>query len=61
MKKIIFHSTLIAALTAVLTGCTSVTTFDYTAAQGTMAVFQEKGTATKTITVLPFLDQRGTK
>ena len=61
MKKTIFHTTLLAVLLIVLSGCTSVTTFDYTNAQGTMAVFQERGIATKTITVLPFLDQRGTK
>ena len=50
-----------AAVAALLTGCTNVATFDYSAAPGTMAKFQEAGTATKTIAVLPFLDQRGTK
>lgn len=61
MKKTVLGSSLLAAVLLVLSGCTSVTTFDYTNAQGTLAVFQEKGIATKTITVLPFLDQRGAK
>lgn len=46
---------------AVLAGCTNVATFDYAVAHGTMSKFQEAGTATKTIAVVPFLDQRGTK
>ncbi|MBO4647057.1 MAG: hypothetical protein J5806_02755 [Lentisphaeria bacterium] len=50
-----------ASVAALLTGCTNVATFDYAAAPGTMVKFQEAGTATKTIAVLPFLDQRGTK
>ena len=50
-----------AAVAVLLAGCTNVATFDYAAAPGTMAKFQEAGTATKTIAVLPFLDQRGTK
>ena len=49
-----------AAVAALLTGCTNVATFDYAAA-GAMTKFQEAGTASKTIAVLPFLDQRGTK
>ena len=50
-----------ALLAAVLCGCTNVATFDYAGAHGTMVKFQEPGTATKTIAVVPFLDQRGTK
>ena len=50
-----------AAIAALLTGCTNVATFDYSAAPGTMAKFQEAGSSSKTIAVLPFLDQRGTK
>ena len=61
MNKKIFITTLFGALAVIFGGCTSVKTFDYSAAQGTMSVFGERGTATKTITVLPFLDQRGTK
>lgn len=45
----------------ILTGCTNVATFDYAAAHGTMVKLQEAGIATKTIAVVPFLDQRGTK
>ena len=49
------------AAAALLAGCTSVATFDYAAAPGAMAKFQEAGTGTKTIAVMPFMDQRGTK
>ena len=48
------------ALLAAVTGCTNVATFNYSDAPGSMAVFQEKGTAGKTVAVLPFMDQRGT-
>ena len=61
MKKISFHLLLLAFLVGITSGCTGVARFDYTDAQGTMSVFQEQGAGTKTITVLPFLDQRGTK
>ncbi len=61
MSEKISILSLLAVLALVFSGCTSVATFDYTQAQGTLAVFQEWGTGTKTITVLPFLDQRGTK
>ena len=44
-----------------LAGCTSVATFDYAAAPGAMVKLQEAGTGTKTIAVMPFMDQRGTK
>ena len=47
------------ALTALLAGCTNVATFDYTAAPGTITVFQEAGQARKTVAVMPFIDQRG--
>ncbi|MBS5532670.1 hypothetical protein KH017_17930 [bacterium] len=60
MKKT--HLVLVAGIcVAILSGCTNVATFDYASAQGTMPKFQEAGTATKTIAVLPFMDQRGTK
>lgn len=45
----------------ILTGCTSVATFDYAAAPGPMIKIKEAGSSTKTIAVLPFLDQRGEK
>lgn len=50
-----------AVFAAALAGCTNVATFDYAAAPGTMARFQEAGTGVKTVAVMPFLDQRGTK
>ena len=55
MKKILFAAALAAA---VLTGCTNVATFDYNGAPGTISSFQEKGTAQKTVAVMPFLDLR---
>lgn len=51
----------VSCIAVVLTGCTNVATFDYSAAHGTMTKFQEAGRASKTIAVVPFLDQRGTK
>ena len=48
----------VMAAAALLTGCTNVATFDYNGARGTVAVFQEKGSAQKTVAVLPFMDQR---
>ena len=58
MKKMHF-STLMIALTALLSGCSNVATFDYNAAPGTITVFKEAGQAGKTVAVLPFIDQRG--
>ena len=55
MKKIQFA---VALAAAVLTGCTNVATFDYNAAPGSIASFQEKGIARKTVAVMPFMDQR---
>lgn len=46
------------ALISLLTGCTNVATFDYNAAPGSVASFQEPGRAKKTVAVLPFMDQR---
>ena len=52
----------VGALTAiVLTGCTNVAIFDYSAAPGTMIKLQEAGAGTKTVAVTPLMDQRGTK
>ena len=54
--------TVAGALTAaVLTGCINVATFDYSAAPGAMIKLQEAGGATKTVAVMPFMDQRGAK
>ena len=58
MKKLHF-STAVIALVSLLAGCTNVATFDYTAAPGTITVFQEAGQARKTVAVMPFIDQRG--
>ena len=52
---------LAAVLTAsVLTACSDLATFDYNTAVSPMAVFQE-AKPTKTVAVVPFLDQRDAK
>ena len=56
-KKLMF---LAGICTVILTGCTNVATFDYGASHGTMVRLQEAGSAQKTISVVPFFDQRGT-
>ena len=56
MRKIQISAAILAA--AALTGCTNVATFDYNGAPGTIASFQEKGIARKTVAVMPFMDQR---
>ena len=56
MKKTMFF----IAAAVLLTGCTNVARFDYNAAQGTTAAFQDAGAGAGTIAVPPFLDQRGT-
>ena len=59
MKKMFL---VLASLTAALFlgACTSVATFDYTAAPGVMMKFREPGAAKKSVAVMPFMDQRGT-
>lgn len=57
----IFLSIATAALALVLGACNSVEKFDYTSAPGTMTRFREPGSATKSIAVMPFMDQRGMK
>ncbi len=61
MKKNVLFVIGAAAISLIMTGCTSVGTFDYVNAPGTMVKFQEAGSGTKSIAVLPFMDQRGTK
>lgn len=56
----LLYTTLTAAALCI-TGCTNVATFDYAEAPGPMVRLQEKGAGKKTIAVLPFMDQRGTK
>ena len=60
MRRFILSAAFIAAA-FILNACTNIATFDYTAAPGTMARFREAGSATKSIAVMPFMDQRGTK
>ena len=60
MRKFIFSAVCIAAA-CILSACNNVATFDYSAATGTLARFREAGSATKSVAVMPFMDQRGTK
>lgn len=60
MHKFIL-SAAFAAAAFLLGACTNVATFDYSAAPGTLAKLREAGSATKSIAVMPFMDQRGTK
>ena len=48
-----------AAAALVLSACTNVATFDYQAAPGAMIKLREPGSASKTVAVMPFMDQRG--
>ena len=59
MRSIIL-SAAFAAAALVLSACTNVAKFDYQAAPGTLIKLREPGSATKTIAVMPFMDQRGT-
>ncbi|MDD3155255.1 MAG: hypothetical protein PHS41_10335 [Victivallaceae bacterium] len=61
MSKNFFRFVGIAVSAITLTGCTNFATFDYAEAPGPMVKFQEKGVAQKSVAVMPFLDQRGTK
>ena len=61
MQKILAGVIGAAALVAGVTGCNNAGTFDYSSAHGTLIKLQEKGIAQKSIAVLPFLDQRGSK
>ena len=58
MRSIIL-SAAFAAAALVLSACTNVAKFDYQAAPGTLAKFREPGSATKSVAVMPFMDQRG--
>ena len=59
MRKLFLSAAFAAAL--VLSACTNITKFDYMSAPGTMARFREAGSAAKTVAVMPFMDQRGSK
>ena len=58
MRNIIL-SAAFAAVALILSACTNVATFDYQAAPGTLAKLREPGSATKSVAVMPFMDQRG--
>ncbi len=51
-------SAAIAASALVLSACTNIAKFDYGAATGTLAKLREPGSATKSVAVMPFMDQR---
>lgn len=57
MRKFIF-SAAFAAAALVLSACTNVAKFDYQAAPGTMVKLREPGAASKSVAVMPFMDQR---
>ena len=49
-----------AVVAAILLGaCNNIAKFDYNGAPGTLARFAEPGSATKSVAVMPFMDQRG--
>ena len=58
MRNIILSAAFVA-VALVLSACTNVAKFDYQAAPGTLAKLREPGSATKSVAVMPFMDQRG--
>ena len=56
--KLASVKSLLAAAALCAAGCTSVATFDYEGAPGTMVRVRPNG-ASKTVAVMPFMDQRG--
>ena len=60
MNKFIVSAVGIAAA-LILGACNNIAKFDYNGAQGTLAKFAEPGSATKSVAVMPFMDQRGAK
>ena len=60
MHKIIVSAAAVAAA-LVLGACNNIAKFDYNGAPGTLARFAEPGSATKSVAVMPFMDQRGAK
>ena len=57
MRSIIL-SAAFAAAALVLSACTNVAKFDYQAAPGTLVKLREPGSATKSVAVMTFMDQR---
>ena len=49
------------AAALILSACTNIAKFDYSAAPGTLARFGEAGSGVKSVAVMPCMDQRGTK
>lgn len=60
MNKFIVSAVGIAAA-LILGACNNIEKFDYNGAQGTLAKYAEPGSATKSVAVMPFMDQRGAK
>ena len=60
MHKFIVSAVAVAAA-FVLGACNNIAKFDYNGAPGTLARFAEPGSATKSVAVMPFMDQRGAK
>lgn len=60
MNKSIISAVGIAAA-LILGACNNIEKFDYNGSQGTLARFAEPGSATKSVAVMPFMDQRGAK
>ena len=60
MRQFILSAAL-AAAALLLGACNNIAKFDYQGAPGTMAKFREPGSATKSVAVMPFMDQRGSK
>ena len=60
MHKFIVSIVAVAAA-LVLGACNNIAKFDYNGAPGTLARFAEAGSATKSVAVMPFMDQRGAK
>ena len=60
MRKLIL-SVAFAAAAFLLGACNNIAKFDYSGAPGTMARFREAGAASKSVAVMPFMDQRGAK
>ena len=58
MHKFIVSAVAVAAA-LVLGACNNIAKFDYNGAPGTLARFAEAGSATKSVAVMPFMDQRG--
>ena len=57
MRQFLLSATF-AAAALLLSACTNIAKFDYNGAPGTLAKLREPGSATKSVAVMPFLDQR---